>query len=59
MYRFPFFIIHMARFSMPNSIPMPWLYILTAYWQEFPILFRLLLLLSDMQDIAGEAEMNS
>ena len=28
--RFPLFITSMAHFSMPNSIPMSWLYILTA-----------------------------
>ena len=30
MCRFPFFIISLVHFSMPNSIPMCWLYILTA-----------------------------
>ena len=28
--RFPLFIINMAHFSIPNSIPISWLYILTA-----------------------------
>ena len=31
IWRFPLFIISMAHFSMANSIPISWLYILTAY----------------------------
>ena len=30
MCRFPLLIINLENFSMPNSIPMLWLYILTA-----------------------------
>ena len=31
IYRLPLLIISIAHFSIPNSVPMPWMYILTAF----------------------------